>query len=177
MKFSPTLICVVACAASLQAPTGATAELTSSESINFHLEKDPRTWLPEHSVTNGPVIFTEWVLKGDSVKSWKELFDEKTILTKDSVRKHVDDWKALLAQVDSKAEVKEEKNPDGGITVTYTSIAADEMGISRYFKASDGICILSYRVRPKLKNAETLKIWRDIISSATLVPNHAKKKS
>jgi hypothetical protein len=102
------------------------------------------------------------------------MFDEKTMLTKDSVREHIDVWKKMLARVDPKAEVKEEKAPDDTITVSYTSMAGDEMGISRYFKASDGIYVLSYRVRPKLKREETLKTWRDIISSATLVSNPVK---
>ena len=38
MKFSSTLIYVVACAASLRAATGAAADLTIKSSINFHLE-------------------------------------------------------------------------------------------------------------------------------------------
>jgi hypothetical protein len=177
MKFSSALICIVACAASLQAATGAPAELTIKPPIDFHLEKDSRTWLPEYPLTNESVVTIEWVLKGDSIKSWKELFDEKSIITKDSIREHLDRWKSLLARVDSKAEVKEEKNADGGVTVTYSSIAADEMGISRYFTGNDGIYILSYRVRPKLQNAQTLKIWRDIILTATLAPEHVRKKS
>src|SRR5439155_17757914 len=102
-------------------------------SINFHLEKDPRTWLPEYPLTNESVVTIEWVLKGDSIKSWKELFDEKSIITTHSIREHLDRWKSLLARVDSKAEVKEEKNADDDITVTYNSIAADGMGIPRYF--------------------------------------------
>ena len=176
MKFSPTLMCVVACVVSLQAAAAATGEKTIKSSINFHLEKDPRTWLPEYPLTNGTVVTIEWVLKGDSINSWKEMFDEKSILTKDSIRQHLDSWKSLLARVDSKAEAKEEENADGSITVTYSSIAAEEMGISRYFRGNDGIYILSYRVRPKLQNAKTLKIWRDIISTATLASEHVRKK-
>src|SRR4030095_14957438 len=98
-------------------------------SINFHLEKDPRTWLPERPLTNETGVTIEWVLKGDSINTWKEMFDEKTILTKDSIRQHIDVWKSLLARVDSKAEMKEEENKDGSVTVTYTSFRGDEMGI------------------------------------------------
>jgi hypothetical protein len=167
---------VVAWAASLQAAAGATKELTIKSAINFHLEKDPRTWLPQYPLTNETVVTIEWVLKGDSIDSWKELFDEKSMLTKDSIPEHLARWKSLLARVDSKAEVKEEKNADGSITVTYSSKAANEMGISRYCRGNDGIYILSYRVRPKLQNAQIWKIWRDIISTATLAPEHVSKK-
>jgi len=149
--------------------------------ISFPLNKDSRPWALADSLTNGPagtvIVFTdEWVPRGDSIEAWKEMFDVKTILTRDSVREHLDTWKAMLAQVDPKAEVKEEKGADGTITVTYTSIAANETGISRYLKAGDGIYILSYRVRPNLKKDETVKLWREIISSATLISNHEKKK-
>ena len=169
-------MCIVACAVSLQAAAAATGELTIKSSIKFHLAKDPRTWLPERPLTNETGFTIEWVLKGDSINTWKEMFDEKTILTKDSIRQHIDVWKSLLARVDSKAEAREEENKDGSITVIYTSIRGDEMGISRYFRGVDGIYILSYRVRPKLQNVQTLKIWRDIISTAVLAPEHVRKK-
>jgi len=158
---------------SLRAATNAAPDMT----ISFPLDKDARIWTVAYVITNENIVFTkEWVPKGDSIERWKEMFDEKAMLVKDTVRKHIDTWKGMLAQVDPKAEVKEEKNPDGTTTVTYTSIQGDEMGISRYFKGSDGIYILSYRVRPKLKNEETLKTWREILSSAKLVPAHEKRK-
>jgi hypothetical protein len=164
------MFCLLLTAVSVQAATKPVPEMR----LSFPLNKDSRTWTVACSLTNGPVgsvyvITHEWVTKGESIEAWKEMFDEKTILTKDSVRKQVDVWKGLIARVDPKAEVKEEKAADGTITITYTSIAANEMGVSRYLKADDGIYILSYRVHPKSKNEATLKVWREIISSATLV--------
>jgi hypothetical protein len=105
------------------------------------------------------------------------MFDDKSIFTKDSVRQHLDVWKSLLIRADPKAVVEEQKNADGGLTVTYSSLAGNEMGISRYFQGSDGIYILSYRVRPKSQNAQILKIWREIIATATLAPEHVGKRS
>jgi hypothetical protein len=173
MKTLSTLVILTVGILSLRAATNPAPEMT----ISFPLNKDTRTWTVAYAVTNENIVFTkEWVPKGDSIERWKEMFDEKSMLVKDTIREHIDGWKRMLAQVDPKAEVKEEKNADGTITVTYTSIRADEMGISRYFKASDGIYILSYRVRPKLKDDGTLKTWREILSSATLVSTHEKKK-
>jgi len=145
-----------------------------SMEISVLLNKDARPWTLADSITNGPVgsviVFTsEWVPKGDSIDAWKEMFDKKAIITNDTVRHQLDIWKAMLAQVDPKAEMKEEKNADGSITMTYTSVSAGEMGISRYLKANDGIYILSYRVKPSLKTEARWKLWRDIISSATLI--------
>jgi hypothetical protein len=175
MKTSPPLFFLAFCAFSLQAADSQAPEMT----IHFPLSKDSRHWVIADSLTNGAVgsvvvITRGWVPQGDSIEAWKEMFDEKTMLTKASVREHIDAWKRMLARVDPKAEVKEDKAADDTIIVSFTSIAADETGISRYFKASDGIYVLSYRVRPKLKSEETLRTWRDIISSATLVSNSVK---
>src|SRR5215471_6114954 len=139
-----TLGCVV-CAALLQRASAAAGDLTIQLPIRYHLEKDRRTWLPQYPLTNGPVVTIEWTLQGDSIDSWKEMFDVKSILTKDSVRQHLDIWKSLLIRADPKVVVEEQKNADGGLTVTYSSLAGNEMGISRYFQGSDGIYILSYR--------------------------------
>ena len=150
---------------------------TPEMAIRFALDKDGRQWTPSPPEASETVITQEWVPKGDSIDSWKEMFDHKIILTKVSLREHLDRWKSLLIRVDPKAEIKEEKNSDGSLTVTYTAIAGNEMGISRYFSGSDGIYIFSYRVRPKLKTEERLKIWRDILASASLAPNPLKRKA
>lgn len=176
MNLLPVVMGTVVCAALLQRASAAPGELTIQSAIRSHLERDRRTWLPQYPLTNGTVVTIEWTLEGDSIESWKEMFDEKSIFTKDSIRQHLDIWKSLLTRVDPKAVVKEQKNADGGITVTYSSVPANEMGISRYFQGNDGIYILSYRVRPKLQNAQILKIWREIIATATLAPEHVRKK-
>jgi hypothetical protein len=175
MKILPIILFGALCVFSLKAQS----VIEPAMEIRVPLNKDARPWTLADSLTNGPVgsviVFTsEWVPKGDSIDAWKEMFDKKAIITKDTVRHQMDIWKAMLAQVDPKAEVKEEKNADGSITMTYTSVSAGEMGISRYLKADDGIYILSYRVKPSLKDETRWKLWRDIISSATLVSSHAK---
>ena len=148
---------------------------TPEMAIVFALNKDPRQWILASTEANQTVITQEWVPQGDSIDAWKEVFGQKIFFTKVSVREHLDEKGCLLGPVDPKAETTEEKNLDGSITVTSTSIAGDEVGISRYSKASDGIYILSYRVRPELKTEATFKIWRGIISSASLVPNPLKR--
>ena len=175
LKFQATVVFLAACFCLLAAHVVA-GELTVTLPIRCHIEKDQRTWLPEYPVTNGAVSYVEWVLKGDSINCWKELYDQRTVTTQQSIREHLDTWKKMLARIDAKATVSEEKNPDDSITVTYTSLVGDEMGISRYFKGKSGIYILSYRVRPKLKSEQTLKIWREIISGSSLAPQYAGKK-
>ena len=171
ITFSAFLI-AIAFAVPVQAQRLPTPEMA----ISFALDKDARQWTPSPPEGSETVITQEWVPKGDSIDFWKEMFDHKIILTKVSLREHLDRWKSLLIRVDPKAEIKEEKNPDGTLTVTYTALAGDEMGISRYFSGNDGIYIFSYRVRPKLKTEERMKTWRSILSSAKLVPNPLRKK-
>src|SRR4051812_12677629 len=143
MKNLIIYLCSLACVVSSQAAPGDTPERL----ITFALEKDSRPWSPEQPGTNITGVVIEWALKGQPIASWKELVDERLLLTRRSVRQHVNGWKSMLAQVDPKAEVKEEENSDGSITVTYDSVKADEMGISRHFKGPAGIYVLSYRVR------------------------------
>src|SRR6266404_4223867 len=132
-----TILLGIAFATPLQAQRLPTPEMA----IAFALEKDARQWTPSPPEGSETVITQEWVPKGDSIDSWKEMFDHKIILTKVSLRENLDRRKSLLIRFDPKAEIKEEKNPDGTLTVTYTAIAGDEMGVSRYFKGSDGIYI------------------------------------
>ena len=96
--------------------------------------------------------------------------------TKDSLRKYVDTWKGMLVKADAKVDFKEETMTDGSIFVTYTSESADETSMRRFIKGKDGVYMLAYHVRPKLKKEETLKIWDDIIRTAYLIPNPQKKR-
>lgn len=174
----PVILLGAQCALSLKAQSLAKPAME----ISVPLNKDTRSWTLADTLTNGPVgsvvVFTsEWVPKGDSIDAWKEMFDKKAVITKDTVRHQIDIWKAMLAQVDPKAEVNEEKNADGSIIVTYTSVSADEMGMQRYLQGDDGIYILSYRARPSSKNEARWKLWRDIISAATLISSHTGIKA
>jgi hypothetical protein len=178
MKSLLTLILCVTGAALLQAAPTPTPEMT----IQYALSKDPKTWVMADSLTNGPIgevvdYTSEWVPKGDDIENWKEMFDVKTMLTSDTIAHHIESWKTFLSQVDPKAEVNVQTNEDGSSLVTYKSIVADEMGISRYFKGKDGIYVISYRMRPSAKKDERLKIWQGILSSATLVKNEKKGKA
>ncbi len=171
MKTLHACLLVIAFAFPVQAQPLPTPEMA----ISFALDKDPLKWIPSPPEATETVILQEWVPKGDSIDAWKEMFDHRILLTKASLREHLDVWKSLLMRVDPRAEIKEEKNSDGTVTVAYTALAGDEMGISRYFKGNDGIYIFSYRVRPRLKSEERLRIWRGILSSARLTPNPLKK--
>ncbi len=118
----------------------------------------------------------EFVPEGDSIKTWKEMAAQQIAFTKKSLRKYVDTWKDSLLKVDAKTEIKEETSSDGSIIVTYTSLAADETSMRRFIKGKDGVYMLAYHVRPKLRKEETFKLWSEILRAANLIPNPEKGK-
>jgi len=149
---------------------------TPESAMTFHMEKDPRKWISQYQNGSKAGIMMEFDIKGDSIKSWKEMVAHQIAFTRQPLRKYVDAWKSELLKADPKVEIKEETNSDDSILETYTSPAAQEMSMRRFIKGKDGIYMLAYHVRPKLKNEETLKIWSDIIQTAELIPNPEKKK-
>ena len=144
--------------------------------MTFGIDKDPRKWTSQNLAGNKSGIMMELVPEGDSIKHWKEMAAHQIVFSKQSLRKYVDTWKGLLLKADAEVDYKEETMPDGSIFVTYTSAAADETSMRRFIKGKDGIYMLAYHVRPKLKKDETFKIWDDIIRLAKLIPNPEKKR-
>ena len=144
--------------------------------MGFAMNKDPQKWMPQFMDGDKTGIIFEFVPEGQKIDSWKEMVAQQIAFTKVSLRKHVDDWKAMLLRADPKIEIKEEQKEDGSILVTYTSLAAQEMSMRRFIKAKDGVYMIAYHVRPALKDEARVKIWLEIITAANLVPNPQKKK-
>lgn len=68
------------------------------------------------------------------------------------------------------------QHQDGSILATYTSVSADESSMRRFIQGKDGIYMLAYHVRPKLKKDDTFKIWEEILRTAELIPNPRKRE-
>lgn len=149
---------------------------TPEMAMGFAMNKDPRKWVPQFMDGDKTGIIFEFVPEGQSINAWKEMVAQQIAFTKNSLRKHVDDWKAMLLRADPKIEIKEEQTEDGSILVTYTSLAAQEMSMRRFINAKDGIYMLAYHVRPALKEDDRVQIWLDILTAANLVPNPEKKR-
>jgi hypothetical protein len=147
---------------------------TPDSAMAFYINKDARKWAPQFQDGNKKGFIMEFVIDGDSIKSWKEMVAQQIAFTKTPLRKYVDTWKGLLLKADSKVEFTDGTNTDGSITESYTSISADETSIRRFIQGKDGIYMLAYHVRPKLKDPDIWKIWQGIIESAKLIPNPQK---
>jgi hypothetical protein len=148
---------------------------TPAMAMSFEfLKKDPRNWTPAHQDGNELGIIMELVPKGDDVAGWKELVVHQIAFTDASVRKFVDVWKGGLTNAAPEAECKEDVAKDGSILVTYTAVKADEVGMRKFIKGPDGIYMLAYNVRPKLKDEKRIKLWNEILGEASLSPNPNK---
>lgn len=148
---------------------------TLAMSFDF-LTTDPRKWTPAHQDGNELGVIMELVPEGDDIAVWKELVVHRIGFTDASVRKFVDVRKGGLTNAAPEAGWKEDVAKDGSILITYTAQKADEFGMRRFIKGPDGIYMLAYNVRPKLKDKKRLKLWKTILSDASLIPNPEKTK-
>ncbi len=158
----------------LAAPLYAEHVPTPEMAIGFDINKDAREWVQKSMEGNAKGFIAEFVPEGDSVKSWKELVAQQIFFTKQSLPDYVKLWKAGLVKVDPDARIKEQKNKDDSVTIHYHSDKGNEAGIRRFMKASDGIYMITYQVRPKSKNDKVYKLWTAIIDNASLARNPYK---
>lgn len=149
---------------------------TPEMAMSFAMDKDPKKWEAQFMDGNKAGIIFELVPTGESIQAWNEMVAQQIVFTRKSLRKYVDQWKAMLVRSDPAIELNEEKRADGSIVVAYTSLAAREMSIRRFIKARDGIYMMAYHVRPSRKEEARLAIWREIVTGASLVPNPEKKR-
>lgn len=149
---------------------------TPEMAMSFAMNKDTTRWVAQFMDGNAGGIIFELVPEGQSINGWHEMVAQQIAFTKEPLRKHVDEWKAMLLRADPEIEISEQVLKDGSILVTYTSMAAHEMGIRRFIKAKDGVYMLAYHVRPSLRDEKRVAIWRGIVTEASLVPNPERQK-
>lgn len=148
---------------------------TPDSAISFSLFNDPKKWESAYLKGSPAGIIMEFVPQGDSINSWKEMVAQQIIFTTMPLRQFVESFKEVALTRDPKIDIREETIFDGSLLVTYTSFLADETSMRRFIQGKDGIYMLAYHVRPKLKNNKSLSIWKDILCTARLLPNPRKK--
>lgn len=149
---------------------------TPEMAMSFNMQVDPTKWVPQFMDGDKSGIIFELVPAGESIEAWKEMVAQQIIFTKVPLRKFVDAWKAGLLASDPKIELTEEQSEDGSILASYVSVSGQEASLRRFIKAKDGIYMLAYHVRPSLKTDERWALWREIVTTASLVPNPEKKR-
>lgn len=144
---------------------------TPDMAMSWNPSADTRKWQPQFVDGNPSGFIMELVPAGQLINDWKEMVSQQTVFTPATLSEYVSTWKGMLKSTDPNAKLKETKNRDGSRTVVYSSLKANELGIRRFIKASDGIYMIAYHVRPQYKNATTTSTWNKIIAQAQLVPN------
>ena len=164
------------CAWSLLAAAQAVVVPTPDKAMSFALQKDSRTWVPKYKAGNSNRILFEMVPEGQTIEAWQEMVAQQIDFTARPLTEHFEGWKTMLQRADPKIEITEERLPDSSILATYNSAAGNEASLRRFIQGSDGIYMLAYHVRPALKQESIWKLWRSILSEASLVPNPEKRK-
>ena len=142
----------------------------------FQIERDSREWKLQFVDENKKGSLCELVPAADAIAQWKEMVVQQVVFTKESLRKYVDNWKEPLLKADRTADFKEAAMGDGSILMVYTSTAAGETCVRRFFKGKDGVYMLAYQVRPGFKKVEVFETWESIVRTASLIPNPEKTK-
>jgi hypothetical protein len=141
--------------------------------ISYCLKDDPRKWSPAATIdTNGVAQF---VLEGDSIKTWKEMVTYTIRPNQTSVKAYVETWKKLQLITDPKTEISEEALGDDSFMVTCTSPSINETSIQKFIKRENEVSIFTYHVRTEFKKDDVLKIWSGIIRAAKLVPSRCQE--
>jgi hypothetical protein len=159
-----SLFCLTASVVAEYVPTPVMA-------VGFDINRDTREWERKFVEGNAKGFICELIPKGTSIKSWNELVAQQIFFTRQSLPDYVSRWKAGLVEADANVRIEEHKNSDGSVTIHYHSDKANEAGIRRFMKASDGIYMLTYQVRPKSKDHQVYQLWSGIIDKASLAPN------
>jgi hypothetical protein len=144
---------------------------TPEMALEFNLAKDSKKW-SGHLIFAKPSGFMfEFAPLGQTLDAWTEMVEQQIGFTRVSLKDFVDDWKLRMTRADPKLGLNEQTEKDGSILVAYASSVGQEISVRRFIKANDGIYMLAYLVRPSARDEGRLKLWIDIISTATLVKN------
>lgn len=150
---------------------------TPDSAVAFHIEKDPRPWQIKYTGARSSGTLCMFGLKGAPAEKPQEVVSQEIVLTQKPLRDFLAPWKTSNLYADPAATISETTlTNDNSILITFTSPIADETLMRRLIPGSDGIYMLTYVTSPNLKKDDTWALWEDIIKTATLIPNPAKKK-
>ncbi len=148
---------------------------TPDMAMSIPFGEDSETeWEMKFMDGNSKAIIAEFAPKGQSIEKWKEMLSQEIIFTKDSLEKHLANWKRMINSADPKIEITEEKKGDNFLIYTYRSEAFNEHSIRISFKASDGIYTQAYNIRLDQPNKERIALWKTLIPKSKLRPNPEK---
>ena len=149
---------------------------TPDLAMSFKMGDDHRNWTMVSQNGNRNAIIAEFTVDKEDINNWSEMVAQQIDFGTLSLDQHFRNWVAMLKRADPKIVITEDHAADGSILATYDSKAFDEVSVRRFVKGTDGIYMLAYHVRHRVKNADTWNLWIKIVSKASLVPNPLRRK-
>jgi hypothetical protein len=149
---------------------------TPDSAMSFKMGDDPRKWTMVFQNGDRGAVIAEFTIDREDIDHWSEMVAQQIDFVRLPLDQHFKNWVAMLKNADPKIVITEEHLDDGSILATYDSQAFDELSVRRFVKGSDGVYMLAYHVRHRLKNPEVWNLWTTIVSKASLVTNPMKKK-
>ena len=148
---------------------------TPDSAMSFKMGDDPRKWTMVSQNGDRGSVIAEFTINREDIDHWSEMVAQQIDFTDLSLDRHFKNWETMLKRSDPKIVITEEHLADGSILATYDSQAFDELSVRRFVKGRDGVYMLAYHVRHRLKNPETWSLWTKIVSAASLIPNPVKR--
>ena len=148
---------------------------TPDSAMSFRLGDDPRNWTMVFSNGDRGAIIAEFTINQEDIDHWSEMVAQQIDFVPLPLDQHFRNWVAMLKHADPKIVINFDHLADGSILATYDSQAFDELSVRRFIKGSDGVYMLAYHVRHRLKKPEIWSVWTAIVANASLVRNPEKK--
>jgi hypothetical protein len=149
---------------------------TPDSAISFKMGDDPRNWTLVFQNGDRGGVIAEFTIDKESIDHWTEMVAQQIDIVPLPLDQHFGNWVTMLKRADPKIVITEEHLADGSILATYDSLSFDELSVRRFVKGSDGVYMLAYHVRHRLKKTDIWNLWTTIVSNALLVPNPLKKR-
>lgn len=144
---------------------------TPQMAMEWNQSSDPKKWELKRLDGNERGVVVEFVPVGDDLRAWKEMVAQQVVFFRRPLGDYVAKWKERMLKADPGMSIQVEEDPDGSVTVSYTSFFAREQSIRRFLRGPDGVYMLAYHVRPGLAEVERLLLWKEILRQAKLSPN------
>lgn len=149
---------------------------TPDSAMSFKMGDDSRHWTMVFQNGDRTSVIAEFTIDKEDIDHWSEMVAQQIDVVPLPLDQHFRNWVTTLKRADPKIVITQERLADGSILATYDSQSFDELSVRRFIKGSDGVYMLAYHVRHRLKKPDIWNLWTTIVSKASLVPNPMKRK-
>jgi len=144
-------------------------QASTDTTVQINFSADSRTWKQSRVHDTSKHSYTEFQLQGEDRSSWTELVSYSLIYSDKKLEEYVTDFEQKNRDSSDTVELQKTVTSDGTITVSYNSKEKNDIGILKFIKSPQGICIISYNVKPESKTESNYELWKKIIADSKIV--------